>query len=463
MKMRKIMMLLVALSLILVLAACGSGSNDGASSDPAPAPSTNTSNSGGTDSGSNNEKNEEPEKPKEPYTMVIYSNSGFQPADFDHMFRERIEEKFPHITFEYIMRQTGATIQDLAATGNIPDIIRTDIPTLKADFIDMGLAYDMTDLVNKYNYDLDQFEDSFVQEIIDYVGTGELYGIPVPPYYGLVLYYNKGLFDAFGVEYPRDGMTWDEVYELAKVMTRSDGDQMYRGFNSHHNSVLRDNQLSHPILDPEKDGLADMDTWAKIFQNLKRFYDIPGNQPAADHSAESNQFNEGNVALYAFQFNMHYEIDENIDWDLVSYPLMEGAPKVGGQRGPAYWSITQQSEHKDEAMEVIMEMLHRDNQLRLSKEGVPTVLKDEEVRKALGSENPKYIGKNTMALYYHPAAEPTPKRKPGLVDVPGRTQELILRTAFWEVVTEGKDINTALREADEKLKQELEVQAALEN
>jgi multiple sugar transport system substrate-binding protein len=36
-------------------------------------------------------------------------------------------------------------------------------------------------------------------------------------------YYNKGIFDKFGVAYPKDGMTRDDATDLARKLTRSDG------------------------------------------------------------------------------------------------------------------------------------------------------------------------------------------------------------------------------------------------
>lgn len=44
------------------------------------------------------------------------------------------------------------------------------------------------------------------------------------------VFYNKDLFDKFGIDYPTDNMTWDEMYELSKNMTRSDGDIQYYGY-----------------------------------------------------------------------------------------------------------------------------------------------------------------------------------------------------------------------------------------
>lgn len=37
------------------------------------------------------------------------------------------------------------------------------------------------------------------------------------------LYYNKDLFDKFGVSYPKDGMTWDEVLELNRQLDKNGG------------------------------------------------------------------------------------------------------------------------------------------------------------------------------------------------------------------------------------------------
>lgn len=39
----------------------------------------------------------------------------------------------------------------------------------------------------------------------------------------VALWYNKALFDEAGVDYPKDGWTWDDLYETAKKMTKKDG------------------------------------------------------------------------------------------------------------------------------------------------------------------------------------------------------------------------------------------------
>lgn len=396
---------------------------------------------------------------KEPYTMTLYAN-GVSAEEFDLRFRKTLEEKFSHITFQYKRNEKGATITELVAQGEIPDLIRTDIPTLKTLYMDLELAYDLRDLIKKYNYDLTRFNSVFTQEIVDVVRTGEVYGLPVPPYFPQVLYYNKGLFDKFGQDYPRDGMNWDEVYDLARTMTRTEGGETYRGFSANIMAWLRDNQFSHPILDPKKDGLSDTGVWQIMFTNLKRFYDIPGNAVEKTTGEENNIFGKGKVAMQQNQHNIYLIIPEEVDWDMVATPKLAGAPELMGQRGPAYWSITKQSKHKDEAFEVIMTMLSDEVQMADSRIGIPTVLNNKEIQAQLGKDDPVYSTKNMNAINYYQPIPATPKREPGLADLAGGTQQNTMAAAFHKVALGTVDINTALRDLNEEFKRLVEEEKA---
>lgn len=394
------------------------------------------------------------EQKKEPITLTIFTE-GVKPEEFDARFRGRLEKKFPHITFQYQMSGTGATINDLVAQKKVPDIMRIDVPGMKTKYLDLGLSYGLDPLVATNKYDLKRFDPVFIQEMVNAGRTGELYGLPVPPYFPLVLYYNKNLFDQFGVPYPNDGMSWDDIYELAKKLTRNEGGQQYRGFSASITAMLRDNPYSLPILDPSSDQLADPEKWRALFQNFKRFYDIPNNTMEKNATEEINVFSKGKVAMMGNQHNIYLTIPPEINWDIVSYPTLEGAPKLMGQRGPAYWAITRQSGHKEEAFQVIAEMLADEVQLADSKNGIPTTLVNPDIKKALGQSHSLYSQKNMKAVHTFPPTAPTPKRKPELTDVLGRTQEAIIFEAFQKLVNNEADINTALRIADERLKQEV--------
>jgi multiple sugar transport system substrate-binding protein len=399
-------------------------------------------------------KTAEAVKPKEPYTLRILAN-GVKTEEFDDRFREMLKQKFPHVTVEYSPGGKGATINDMIATGNIPDIIRTDVPTLVSGYLDLGLGYDLSKLVQQNKYDLKRFNSVFVDEIVDVSRNGSLYGLPVPPYFPQALYYNKDLFDKFGVAYPKNGMTWDELYELAKKVTRVDGGVVYRGFSSHPTNLLRDNPFSLPILDPSEDKLSNPERWMTLFNNLKRFYEIPNNKIESTATLDSQVFAKGTVALMTNQHSIYLVLPPELNWDLVSYPIMQDAPKLMPQRGPAYWSISNTSKHKEEAFEMIMAMLSDAVQMEDSKKGITTTLASTEIQKALGKGHPVYSKKNMDAINVYPPIPYTQKRKAGLTDIPGVTQQNLLSSAFVDVALGKTDVNTALRDLDEKLKAEI--------
>ncbi|WP_176706408.1 ABC transporter substrate-binding protein [Paenibacillus hemerocallicola] len=393
-------------------------------------------------------------KKKDPYELHLYA-PGVSEKEFNERWKKTIGEKFPHISIKFTTSGNGNSIADLVSRGEIPDLYRIDIPTIRTNYLDMNLAYDLRDTIKKYKYDMSRFNKVFTQEIVDVIGTGAVYGLPVPPYFPQVLYYNKDLFDKFGVQYPTDGMTIDEVYELAKKMSRTDGGTVYRGFSANTMAFMRDNPYSHPILDPKADGLSGQERWKGLFETLKRFYEIPNNPIAKTVGEENNAFAKGNVAMQINQHNIYLVIPEEVNWDLVSAPLLNGAPKMMGLRGPAYWSITNQSKHKDEAFEVMMAMLSDEVQMQDSKIGIPTTLNSKEIQAVLGKEHPVYSNKNMNALNKFPPIPASPKRDPNLMDLPLVTQQNTMSGQFQKVATNQTDINNALREADELLKKAL--------
>lgn len=427
----------------LVLSACGSVGQE-----PNGQPTSQTPETG---------KEPVKEQAKEPITLSVFG-LGVPEKEFNERFRGALEQKFPHITFRYIPPDKGNSLPELVARGETPDLIRTDVPNLKNNYLDLKIGVDLNEYVKKHNVDLTRFNAPFVQEMIDAGQTGALYGIPYPPYFPMVLTYNKGLFDQFGVAYPKDGMTFDEVYAVAQKLSRVEGGSVYRGFSANIMAMLRDNPFGHPILDPTADGLFDAEKWKPLFDNFKRFYEIPNNTIEPTRPAEINDaFKKGNVAMQINQYSQYLPIPAEITWDIVSYPTFKDAPKKMAWRGPAYWSISATSKHKEEAFLVIMEMVSDGVQLADSKKGMLPTLANKSFREAFGQERDDLRQKNTNALFYYSEWAPySPKRQSGLANVPTVVQQDSMAQTFHDVATNKVDVNTGLRQLDEKLKAELE-------
>jgi multiple sugar transport system substrate-binding protein len=68
----------------------------------------------------------------------------------------------------------------------------------------------------------EEYKSNFYEALWNYNSVGEdIYGLPVG-YTTHVVYYNKDLFDAAGIEYPQAGWTWGDLQEAAKKLTNKE-------------------------------------------------------------------------------------------------------------------------------------------------------------------------------------------------------------------------------------------------
>ncbi|WP_158289298.1 ABC transporter substrate-binding protein [Paenibacillus flagellatus] len=432
---------LVGLILLLLLAACGGGgagtAGEGADS-PNPSPKT-------------------AEKPREPIELKIHAG-GVSEEEFNKRFKNVLQSKFPHIKLVWMPSNgKGTTIQDYVASGDIPDIIRNISSTVQSNYLNLGLEYDMRELVKKYNYDLSRFNPIYLKGFIDLTSqNGELYGLPVSPFFSRVLYYNKDLFDKFGQPYLKDGMTWDEIYDIARKMTRVEDGVAYRGFSANVATFFTYNEYSLSTLDPEKDELSSFDTWKKMFDNYIRFYQIPNNEIRPTLAEEGAMFQKGTVAIHADIYSPYLDLSMLKNWDMVSIPIIEGAPKKIGTFPPGYLMITKQSKHKEEAFQVIMEMLSDEVQMTDARNGFLPTVNNKDMMSVLGQDSPVYKDKNMKAVGYYEFAPLRPVRAKGMTVIETNVADTILRNSFLDAALGKTDVNSALRKTDELLKQEVE-------
>src|SRR5690606_32032237 len=123
------------------------------------------------------------------------------------------------------------------------------------------------------------------------MADGGIYGLPLTTG-AMVFLYNKDVFDRFGVDYPTDDMSWDDVYDLAKRLTVVDDGVQYKGISLGFAHVVRTNQLSASFF-REDNGKANFThpDFVKAFTNIARFYEIPGLElPNNKYTELSGQF-----------------------------------------------------------------------------------------------------------------------------------------------------------------------------
>ncbi|WP_284639558.1 ABC transporter substrate-binding protein [Paenibacillus silviterrae] len=408
-------------------------------------------------------KEAEAKKNSEPAELVFYSTSRDSEENFNERFGNAIRQKFPHYTIKYIQRVPNSTdLQQLLTSGAQIDIQWDSIASFTGSVLDSGTAFDMKDLIKQHNIDLSRFEPSIIGALEKMSGGG-LYGLPL---YNdrMALYYNKDIFDKFGVPYPKDGMTWDEVIELSNQITREEAGVVYTGLAASINHVFLANPFSLPLVDSSTNkATINNDTWKKIVDTMlvrpaasqaykKKIEQLKGKLP------DSNTFvKEKTLAMYTASPLLPVVFSQDMasfNWDVVTFPAFKELPGVGAQAYPGIISVTKMSKNKDAAMEVIKFLTSDEYQTEASKKGNMTVLKNEAIQKTLGQDTP-YKDKNFNAFFskFPAMAEKTVSESKAAV-LGKYTKDVV------KVINGEMDINTMLRTAEEESNKALQSAAA---
>lgn len=158
---------------------------------------------------------------------VMYSGGlNFFNKDYGDLFRA----KYPNIEVKVIGAWRDV---EKVREEQKPDVLLLSYE----DYVKLtgeGKLYDLNNMITEDAFNLEGVN----QDIIDFLrqsGGGKLYGLP-PHFDNQALFYNKDLFDKYSIPYPQDGMTWNEVFQLAKRFPIEDG---VSGFTTDHLSSLR--------------------------------------------------------------------------------------------------------------------------------------------------------------------------------------------------------------------------------
>ena len=107
------------------------------------------------------------------------------------------------------------------------DVVFVKDPDTTASYAQKGQLEDLTPYI-----EADGLDTSKIVAYDDFNIDGKQTALPFKTSY-YVLYYNKDIFDAAGVEYPSNDMTWKEYDELAAKMTSGEGSAKVYGTHDH--------------------------------------------------------------------------------------------------------------------------------------------------------------------------------------------------------------------------------------
>lgn len=399
------------------------------------------------ESTSGGESGKEQPKPPEPVTLTLYMQSAFPIQD---LIVKAVQKKYPHITLKPLLRQKGQLPADLVAAGEFPDLIYNSTPWY-AEYINLNVLQDLNSLVSSNGLDLSKLDPLAIEAIKLWGTKGELYAIPIYRNFA-VMYYNKDLFDKFGVPYPQDGMTWNQATELARKLTRTDGGVEYKGLDA-SDITSAVSQLTTPFV--QQSGKANLEArgFETALNNLQTIYSIPGNK----RGNNMQDFYKGTVAMSTF-WNVLGNFEEQhlkgaaLNWDMVSMPTYDEAPGKSYQVDSHNMSISSLSKHKEAAFQVIAYLMSAEIQQDIVRSGYVSALVDPGMEKNFGANLQSLKGKNVQAIFKLKSA---PLYQVSIYDSLVRAE---LTKAMNEVLGGSKDVNTALRDANDRANKVLEAE-----
>lgn len=268
--------------------------------------------------------------------------------------KEAFEAANPGIKIEYV----DVASQDYA--------VKTTTMLEGGDKSDVYMIKEIDNLINwqaqgfaapldTADYDL----SGFVGTEANYAVDGVQYAIPFRSDFW-VLFYNKDLFDAAGVEYPTNDMTWDQYAELAKKMTDADkgiyGTHYHTWLSAVANWAVCDGV--NTLADGQYDDLL---YFYKLYQDLE---DSGACMSFADLKAAglhySGAFANGNIAMMPMGYwyvstLIGYNKDGtcSFNWGITAVPHLEGVPAGSSFGNLTGAMINAKSENKDLAWKYV--------------------------------------------------------------------------------------------------------------
>ena len=266
------------------------------------------------------------------------------------------QENHPEIEVEHSVIPTADHAWDQKAAAALAAGTGPDVMQMSPDYYGLYSDYfeDLQPYLEKEGVNAD---DVFTEGMLApyYRPDGKLEGMPLLENV-FVLAYNKDLFDQFGVDYPTDDWTWDDLKEAAEKFVSGEGADATYGIVNHWvepnfalicegGSPYSDDLQTLELNTPEV--AAGLDLFGELVQSKAMPDDT-----AAKSLPKEQLFVSGHAAMYplgGFETKLiAEEIGDNFNWDVVSMPKV----KDGGTNNVMYatgYSMLKTAENKDAA------------------------------------------------------------------------------------------------------------------
>jgi len=241
-------------------------------------------------------------------------------------------------------------MKKLMESDNPPDLVFLGYDEL-AQLTSENMLSPLEPYIQKDDINLDDFVPSVINGL-KAVGDGKLYAL-APTFSSSALLFNKKPFTDAGVDFPTDNMTWEQIWNLARQVSKGEGEERVYGFSfdrSYWSDLFwaMDTYIAPLELrvydDNAEKMLVDDDQWEKAWKELAALkneklmpepIDWSKHQDRKPSPLDGDAFLSGKLAMTVTNYNQLSELIsannnaaniegfEPIEWDVVTLPTHE--------------------------------------------------------------------------------------------------------------------------------------------
>ena len=233
-----------------------------------------------------------------------------------------------------------------ASGGQMPDVFWMHSNTAQM-YMENDLLLNLDDYIaNDDTIDMSKFYEGVV-ELYNRDDNGSQYALP-KDHDTIALLYNKAIFDKYGVDYPTDDWTWEDVRDAAAKITeagKADGVYGY-AINTSNNqdgwyNIVYD-YGAQVITDDHKGTTIGSDEGKAGMEMLRQILEVSAPQTVVAETGTDSLFNSGLVGMItqgSWMINTFYTAENHADyaWAMLPYADVNGNGQCdAGERYSAY-------------------------------------------------------------------------------------------------------------------------------
>lgn len=377
MKFKNLLVGLLCVSMAASLAACGSSSSDSGSAD------TSAETEAAAEEGAETQAAAEASGSSSGETITINIWDSNQQAGIQEICNDWTALGNASVNVEVIDWDNYWTLLEAGASGGqMPDVFWMHSNTAQ--------LYMENDMLLKLNDYIDADEsvdlDKFYQGVKDLYtrSDGNIYALP-KDHDTIALLYNKAIFDEYGVEYPTDDWTWDDMYEAAKAITEGSGGEVYgMAMNTSNNQDGWYNLVydygGEVITEDHKGTTIGSDEGKAGMEMVRQLLTVGAPQTVVAETGTDSLFLSGKTAMItqgSWMINTFYTAENSADyaWALLPYADVNGNGTCDeGERFSAYnglgWAAAANVANPDACYSLISYLCSEEGQKKQAELGV---------------------------------------------------------------------------------------------